>query len=136
MRIAVFGTGGVGGYFGGRLAASGADVHFLARGAHLAAMQSRGLRILSPPAMAHPFHAPAEAPRIMSNWKCVRSTFQTPISQAANMPPAESTRAVVTFPAYSCLAGNASPRLLIPFAAMLLYSRVGGDDELRSGSLR
>jgi len=48
MRIAVFGTGGVGGYFGGRLAASGADVHFLARGAHLAAMQSRGLRILSP----------------------------------------------------------------------------------------
>lgn len=48
MRIAVVGTGGVGGYFGGRLAASGTDVHFIARGAHLAAMRERGLRIESP----------------------------------------------------------------------------------------
>jgi len=48
MRIAVIGAGGVGGYFGGRLAAAGADVTFVARGAHLAAMRSRGLRILSP----------------------------------------------------------------------------------------
>ncbi|MCW5752618.1 MAG: ketopantoate reductase family protein [Alphaproteobacteria bacterium] len=47
MRIAVFGVGGVGGYFGARLAASGADVVFIARGAHLAAMQSRGLRLES-----------------------------------------------------------------------------------------
>jgi 2-dehydropantoate 2-reductase len=48
MRIAVLGSGGVGGYFGGRLAASGADVTFLARGAHLEAMRTRGLRIESP----------------------------------------------------------------------------------------
>jgi 2-dehydropantoate 2-reductase len=48
MRIAVLGSGGVGGYFGGRLAAAGADVTFLARGAHLAAMRERGLRIDSP----------------------------------------------------------------------------------------
>lgn len=48
MRIAVVGSGGVGGYFGGRLAASGADVHFLARGAHLDALRTRGLRIESP----------------------------------------------------------------------------------------
>lgn len=48
MRIAVVGTGGVGGYFGGRLAAAGADVWFIARGAHLAAMKSSGLRIISP----------------------------------------------------------------------------------------
>ncbi len=48
MRIAVFGSGGVGGYFGGRLAASGADVTFLARGAHLRALQASGLRIESP----------------------------------------------------------------------------------------
>lgn len=45
MRIAVIGSGGVGGYFGGRLAASGVDVHFLARGAHLEAMRNRGLTI-------------------------------------------------------------------------------------------
>lgn len=48
MRIAVIGAGGVGGYFGGRLAAAGSDVTFVARGAHLAAMQTDGLRIVSP----------------------------------------------------------------------------------------
>ena len=48
MRIAIMGSGGVGGYFGGRLAAAGADVSFIARGAHLAALQERGLRIVSP----------------------------------------------------------------------------------------
>jgi 2-dehydropantoate 2-reductase len=48
MRVAVVGSGGVGGYFGGRLAASGIDVVFVARGAHLAALSSRGLRIVSP----------------------------------------------------------------------------------------
>jgi 2-dehydropantoate 2-reductase len=49
MRIAIFGTGGVGGYFGGRIAAAGtADVAFIARGAHLEALRTRGLRIESP----------------------------------------------------------------------------------------
>jgi 2-dehydropantoate 2-reductase len=48
MRIAVVGAGGVGGYFGGRLAAAGKSVSFLARGAHLDALRSRGLRIQSP----------------------------------------------------------------------------------------
>ncbi len=48
MRIAVMGTGGVGGYFGGRLAASGQDVAFIARGAHLDALRSRGLTVQSP----------------------------------------------------------------------------------------
>jgi len=53
MRIAVVGAGGVGGYFGGRLAAAGADVHFLARGAHLEALRADGLRIESPKGNAH-----------------------------------------------------------------------------------
>ena len=53
MRIAVVGSGGVGGYFGGRLAAAGADVAFLARGAHLDAMRARGLRIDSPKGNLH-----------------------------------------------------------------------------------
>jgi 2-dehydropantoate 2-reductase len=48
MRIAIVGSGGVGGYFGGRLAAAGVDVSFLARGPHLQALQSHGLRIESP----------------------------------------------------------------------------------------
>lgn len=42
------GTGGVGGYFGGRLAAAGRDVSFIARGAHLEALRSKGLRVESP----------------------------------------------------------------------------------------
>jgi 2-dehydropantoate 2-reductase len=48
MKIAIFGSGGVGGYFGGRLAAAGEDVTFLARGAHLNALQQGGLHIDSP----------------------------------------------------------------------------------------
>jgi 2-dehydropantoate 2-reductase len=47
LRIAVFGTGAVGGYFGGRLAEAGEDVHFVARGAHLAAIREQGLRVSS-----------------------------------------------------------------------------------------
>lgn len=53
MRIAIFGSGGVGGYFGGRLAAAGEDVTFLARGAHLTALQTEGLRITSPNGDVH-----------------------------------------------------------------------------------
>jgi 2-dehydropantoate 2-reductase len=48
MRIAVVGSGGVGGYFGGRLAATGTDVTFVARGEHLRALKTNGLKILSP----------------------------------------------------------------------------------------
>lgn len=45
MRIAVIGAGGVGGAFGAALAKAGADVTFVARGAHLKAMQQNGLRV-------------------------------------------------------------------------------------------
>jgi 2-dehydropantoate 2-reductase len=48
MRIAVVGTGGVGGGYGAALAKAGADVTFIARGAHLAAMKRTGLKVLSP----------------------------------------------------------------------------------------
>jgi 2-dehydropantoate 2-reductase len=47
MRVLVAGTGGVGGYFGARLARAGTPVTFLARGAHLEAMRRDGLRIRS-----------------------------------------------------------------------------------------
>jgi 2-dehydropantoate 2-reductase len=53
MRIAIMGSGGVGGYFGGRLAAAGADVTFIARGEHLEALRTRGLRIESPAGDVH-----------------------------------------------------------------------------------
>jgi 2-dehydropantoate 2-reductase len=47
MRFAIVGSGAVGGYFGARLAYSGQDVTFIARGAHLAAIREHGLRIMS-----------------------------------------------------------------------------------------
>ncbi len=45
MKFAIFGTGGVGGYFGGRLAQAGEDVTFIARGGHLSAIQQTGLSV-------------------------------------------------------------------------------------------
>lgn len=48
MKIAMMGSGGVGGYFGARLAQGGADVIFIARGEHFAAMKQNGLTIKSP----------------------------------------------------------------------------------------
>ena len=54
MRIGIMGSGGLGGYFGARLAQGGADVHFIARGQHLAAMRTQGLHIEGP----SPLHVP------------------------------------------------------------------------------
>ena len=47
MKIAIMGTGGVGGYYGGLLARIGRDVTFIARGAHLRALRKKGLRVRS-----------------------------------------------------------------------------------------
>ena len=55
MRIGIMGSGGLGGYFGARLALGGADVHFIARGRHLDAMRRDGLRIEGP----QPMHLPS-----------------------------------------------------------------------------
>lgn len=48
MHFAILGSGGVGGYFGAKLAAAGHPVSFIARGAHLRAIQERGLLVWSP----------------------------------------------------------------------------------------
>jgi 2-dehydropantoate 2-reductase len=53
MRIAIFGSGGVGGYYGARLAQAGHDVAFIARGRHLAAMREGGLHVASPMGDVH-----------------------------------------------------------------------------------
>ena len=58
MRIAVMGSGGVGGYFGGRLAHAGGDVTFIARGAHLEAIRRSGLQVKS---VAGDFHVHPKA---------------------------------------------------------------------------
>ncbi|HEY1819838.1 MAG TPA: 2-dehydropantoate 2-reductase, partial [Trebonia sp.] len=48
MRMAVMGSGGVGGYFGARLAQAGHEVAFVARGRQLEALRAHGLRVESP----------------------------------------------------------------------------------------
>jgi 2-dehydropantoate 2-reductase len=65
MRIAVFGTGGAGAYFGAQLACAGEDVIFIARGEHLQAIRKQGLRVETPKGeiVIRPTHAsdnPAE----------------------------------------------------------------------------
>lgn len=48
LRVAVIGAGAVGGYYGAKLARAGHDVHLVARGAHLQAIEQRGLMVWSP----------------------------------------------------------------------------------------
>ncbi len=59
MRIAVMGTGGTGGFFGGLLAKAGEEVTFVARGAHLEAIRAKGLTVKS--VLAGNFTIPAKA---------------------------------------------------------------------------
>ena len=60
MRVAILGSGAVGGYYGARLARSGHDVTFIARGAHLEAIRERGLEVRSPALGDFTVRAPAE----------------------------------------------------------------------------
>lgn len=66
MRIAIFGTGGAGGYFGAQLARSGEDVTFIARGEHLEAIRTRGLRVETPKGeiVIHPARATDDAAKV------------------------------------------------------------------------
>ena len=85
MRIAVMGSGGVGGYFGGLLARTGHEVGFVARGAHLAALRSNGLQVKS---VHGDFEvAPVEAtdqPSELGTVDLVLMTIKTPdVKQAA-----------------------------------------------------
>ena len=78
MKIAVVGTGGVGGFFGGLLARAGHDVAFIARGAHLQAMRAHGLVVERPQdsfaiAPAHATDEPAEVGVVDLVLLCVKS---------------------------------------------------------------
>ena len=90
MRVAIFGTGGVGGYFGARLAAVGVDVVFIARGAHLEAIRTKGLQldsvlgdVLVYPAQAS--DSPADVGRVDVVLLGVK-TWQVPEAAAAIRP--------------------------------------------------
>lgn len=90
MRLAVFGTGGVGGYFGGRLAHAGEEVIFIARGPHLQAMRDHGLKVESTKGdfVVHPVQAtdePSSIGPVDVVLVCVKA-WQVPDAAAAMRP--------------------------------------------------
>jgi len=99
MRIAVMGAGGVGGYFGGLLAMAGEDIWFIARGAHLRAMQRTGLTVKSVAGdFAVPVQAaadPREAESIDLILFCVK-TYDT--DEASNPSSPRSTKERSSYP--------------------------------------
>jgi 2-dehydropantoate 2-reductase len=100
MRIAVLGSGGIGGYYGALLAKAGHDVSFIARGAHLEAMQRRGLTVRTPEGESTiPVTAVADtrsAGPVDLVLFCVKSYDTEPAAQALAPLMARDT-AVVTF---------------------------------------
>jgi 2-dehydropantoate 2-reductase len=101
LRIAIMGSGGVGGYFGARLVHGGADVHFVARGSHLAAMRERGLAIEGGP---HPIHLPkvnvTDEPKTIGPVDvamfCVK-LWDTETAARQMLPLLQSTTGVISF---------------------------------------
>jgi 2-dehydropantoate 2-reductase len=99
MHIVVFGAGGVGGYFGGRLAQSGENVTFVARGEHLQAMLANGLIVESIKGdfSIHPVIATNDLSRVKdvdAVLVCVK-TWQIPNAAKAIMPLLESNPFVI-----------------------------------------
>lgn len=90
MRFAILGSGAVGGYFGAKLAKSGQDVTFIARGPHLAAIRERGLQIRSPKLGDFVVHAAAhDDPRQVGEVDVVLFTVKTyhNAEAIASLPP-------------------------------------------------
>lgn len=88
MKFAVIGSGGVGAYFGGRLAQAGHEVTFLARGAHLTALRERGLRVFS-----------------------TEGDFEIPAARATDDPSAIGPVDVVLLAVKTWQVGEVAPRL-------------------------
>lgn len=100
MRIAVVGAGGVGGYFGAKLARAGESVVMLARGAHLEAIRRDGLRVRSVPegesvAKVEAVDSFAGQPPVDMALFCVKS-FDTRSAAEALRPVVGSTTGVVS----------------------------------------
>ena len=100
MRIAVMGTGGTGGYFGGLLARQGNDVTFIARGAHLAAIREKGLQVRSVHgdftlAPAHATNVPAEIGTVDLVLFCTK-TYDTETAASAIKPIVGSQTTVLS----------------------------------------
>jgi 2-dehydropantoate 2-reductase len=101
MKIAIMGAGALGCYFGGRIANVGGDVAFIARGAHLDALQRDGLRIESPlgDAHVHPVRATSEPAEIgpVDLVMVLVKLYDTDAAAAAIAPLIGPDTAVVSF---------------------------------------
>src|ERR1700752_2699227 len=99
MRIVIFGTGGVGGYFGGRLAQAGEDVTFIARGEHLRAIKANGLKVDSPQCdfVIHPAKATGDVNEVGTTDLVILGVkaWQVPEAARAIKPIAGSKTTVV-----------------------------------------
>src|SRR5215211_912574 len=100
MKIAVVGSGGVGGFFGGLLAQAGHDVAFVARGAHLRAIRARGLAIERPSgsftiAPANATDDPADIGTVDLALVCVK-TYDLPEALAQIRPLVGARTSVLT----------------------------------------
>ena len=100
MKIAVMGSGGVGGYFGARLAMGGAKVHFVACGAHLQTMRKKGIAVEGGPepiyvASVNATGDPAEigiADLVLVIRRSRRSRFAVPLWHAAACATSSASR--------------------------------------------
>jgi 2-dehydropantoate 2-reductase len=102
MRVAVMGSGGLGGYFGALLAKGGSDVSFIARGAHLDAMRRDGLRIEGAPEPFHLEHVdatddPGEIGSVDLVMVCVKLLWDTDAALRQLRPRVGPDTALVSF---------------------------------------
>ncbi len=101
MRIAVMAAGGVGGYFGARLAQAGHDVAFVARGRHLAAIRERGLTVRSAGGDIHLARvAASDDPSSLGRFDLVLfavKLWDTEVAAAASLPLVAGGGVVIPF---------------------------------------
>jgi len=150
MRIAVLGSGGIGGYYGALLAKAGHDVAFIARGAHLEAMQRRGLTMRTPEGESTiPVRASADTAAVGAVdlvLFCVKS-YDTATAAAALAPLMARDTAVLTFQngldsveAIASVAGSDAVLAGTIYVALQLVApgvilRAGGEGKMIFGEL-
>lgn len=99
MKVCVFRASAIGGHVAGRLARGGAEVSVVARGAHLAAMQAKGLRVITPEEEFHAEVTAAADPAVMGVQDAVIVTVKAPAlpSVAAGIGPLLGPETAVVF---------------------------------------
>src|SRR5881628_2604351 len=140
MRIAVLGSGGIGGYYGALLARSGHDVVFIARGAHPEAMQRRGLTVrTSEGESTIPVTASADTAGVGTVDLVLFSvkSYDTATAAQALTPLMARDTAVITFQNgldnVEAIAAAAGPEAVLPGVVYVALQLIGPGVILRTG---